>query len=76
MTPGTHPQRVSSNTMTTDPHPRSYTASGGKKIARRTRRRDIGVIFLSNLMISNNCMCHHRILANEYDLRDSLQGHR
>ena len=43
MTPGTHPQRVSRNTMITDPHPRSITASGGKKMARMTRRRDIVV---------------------------------
>ena len=41
MTPGTHPQRVSRNTMSTDPHPRSMTASGGKKMARRTRKTDI-----------------------------------
>jgi len=44
ITPGTHPQRVSRNTMSTDPHPRSITASGGKKMARRTRRRDIEII--------------------------------
>ncbi len=41
MTPGTHPQRVSRNTMSTDPHPRSITANGGKKMARRTRKTDI-----------------------------------
>ena len=45
ITPGTHPHRVSRNTMSTDPHPRSITASGGKKMARRTRRRDIGLLF-------------------------------
>ena len=27
--------------MSTDPHPRSMTASGGKKMARRTRKTDI-----------------------------------
>lgn len=31
--------------MSTDPHPRSITASGGKKMARRTRRRDIELFF-------------------------------
>lgn len=41
MTPGTYPQRVSRNTMSTDPHPRSITANGGKKMARRTRKTDI-----------------------------------
>ena len=46
ITPGTQPHNVNKNTITTDPHPRSITASGGKKMARRTRRRDIGVIFL------------------------------
>ena len=45
MTPGTHPQRVRMRTMRMDPHPRSMTARGGKKMARRTRKRDIVVIF-------------------------------
>ena len=45
ITPGTHPQQVRIRTMSTDPHPRSITASGGKKMARRTRRRDIEIIF-------------------------------
>jgi hypothetical protein len=42
MTPGTYPQRVSRNTMSTDPHPRSITANGGKMMDWMTRKRDIG----------------------------------
>lgn len=45
MTSGTHPQRVRRNTMRTDPHPRSMTASGGKIMERMTRKMDIVVIF-------------------------------
>lgn len=36
ITPGTHPQSVRRNTITTDPHPRSTTANGGKIIANNT----------------------------------------
>jgi len=43
MTPGTHPQQVRINTMSIDPHPRSYTASGGKMMDRMTRKRDIEI---------------------------------
>ena len=43
MTPGTHPAQVRMKTMRMDPHPRSMTASGGKKMARRTRNRDMVV---------------------------------
>ena len=45
MTPGTHPAQVRMKTMSTDPHPRSMTASGGKKMARRTRINDMRVDF-------------------------------
>lgn len=45
MTPGTQPQRVSKNTINTDPHPRSTTASGGKIIANKTCRQDIVNLF-------------------------------
>ena len=41
MTPGTQPQSVSRSTMSIDPQPRSITASGGKRIDRRTLRKDI-----------------------------------
>ena len=41
MTPGTHPQRESRNTISTEPHPRSTTANGGKIIAKSTRRQDM-----------------------------------
>jgi len=40
ITPGTQPARVSRNTIITEPQPRSTTASGGKKMARITRRSD------------------------------------
>lgn len=39
MTPGTHPQRVSMNTIRKEPHPLSTTAKGGKKMERRTRQK-------------------------------------
>ena len=38
MTPGTHPQSVSMNTIRKEPHPLSTTAKGGKKMDRRTRQ--------------------------------------
>ncbi len=40
MTPGTQPQHVSRNTIATEPHPLSNTASGGKTTAKNTRRQD------------------------------------
>ena len=46
ITPGIHPHRVSRNTMVTEPHPRSSTASGGKIIANSTWRQDISSAFL------------------------------
>ena len=38
MTPGTHPQNVSMNTIRKEPHPLSKTAKGGKKMERSTRQ--------------------------------------
>ena len=43
MTPGTHPQRVSRNTMSIEPQPRSITARGGKIMANKAWRQDIGI---------------------------------
>lgn len=45
MTPGTQPQSVSKKTISTEPHPWSMTARGGKKIASNTRSSDIGFRF-------------------------------
>jgi len=42
MTPGSHPQLVRIRTMRKEPHPWSITASGGQKMAMRTRRQDMG----------------------------------
>ncbi|CAM1348033.1 conserved hypothetical protein [Tenacibaculum halocynthiae] len=36
ITPGTQPQRVSKNTITTEPHPFPSTDKGGKNIASKT----------------------------------------
>jgi len=36
ITPGTHPQSVSRNTIKIDPQPLPITAKGGKKIANKT----------------------------------------
>ncbi|CAM1339617.1 conserved hypothetical protein [Tenacibaculum aestuarii] len=36
ITPGTHPQSVSKNTIMIDPHPFPITAKGGNKIANKT----------------------------------------
>ena len=41
ITPGTHPARVSKNTINTLPHPLSITANGGKNMANITRSNDI-----------------------------------
>ena len=43
ITPGTHPRQVRRKTISTDPHPRSITASGGKIMANRTCKQDIVV---------------------------------
>lgn len=45
ITPGTHPRQVRRKTISTEPHPRSITASGGKIIANRTCKQDIVYIF-------------------------------
>jgi len=37
ITPGTHPQKVKSNTIKKDPQPLPSTAKGGKIIASKTR---------------------------------------
>ena len=61
MTPGTHPAQVRMRTMSTDPHPRSMTASGGKKMARRTRKMDIAVRFFEWAKVQNyavSCCVH------------------
>ncbi len=41
MTPGIQPQQVSRSTISTEPHPRSKTAKGGKMMDKRTRQIDI-----------------------------------
>lgn len=38
MTPSTHPQNGSMNTIKKEPHPLSTTAKGGKKMERSTRQ--------------------------------------
>jgi hypothetical protein len=43
ITPGTHPQRVSKNTMITDPQPLSMIANGGKIMQSNTRQSDIEI---------------------------------
>ena len=45
ITPGTHPRQVRRNTISIEPQPRSYTASGGKIIANSTRKQDIAMRF-------------------------------
>ena len=39
ITPGTHPQKVKSNTIKKEPQPLPMTESGGKIIAKRTRKK-------------------------------------
>ena len=46
ITPGTQPQSVRRKTMSIEPQPRSYTASGGKRMARMAWRMDIENIFV------------------------------
>ena len=55
ITPGTQPQSVSRNTMSIEPQPRSYTAKGGKRMERRTRRKDMVVLFLIMNYIFHQC---------------------
>lgn len=44
ITPGTQPHSQSRNTIRIDPHPRSRTERGGKKIAKITRQKLIDKI--------------------------------
>ena len=46
MTPGTQPQKVKSRTIRNDPQPFPMTASGGKMIASKTRKKLILDIIL------------------------------
>jgi len=39
ITPGTHPQRVSRNTIKNDPQPFPMTDKGGKMMASKTRKK-------------------------------------
>ena len=45
ITPGIHPAKVSRKTISIEPQPLSITESGGKMMARMTRRRDMLVEF-------------------------------
>jgi hypothetical protein len=46
MTPGTHPQSVSKNTISRDPQPLSYTEKGGKRIQAKARKKLINLFVL------------------------------
>ena len=52
MTPGTQPQSVSRNTMSIEPQPRSNTAKGGKRMDRRTLRKDMTVFSFLDSKVS------------------------
>jgi len=52
ITPGTHPNRVSINTITIDPHPLSITESGGKMIAKITLQMLIIRFFVLGLNVT------------------------
>jgi len=39
MTPGTHPQKVSNNTIRKEPQPLPITDKGGKRMASNTRKK-------------------------------------
>ena len=65
ITPGIQPQQVSRNTMSTEPHPRSITARGGKIIANKTCKQDIILLFLS---------CLHFIHAQRFVAPDTYSA--
>ncbi|GAA4275878.1 hypothetical protein GCM10022259_06020 [Aquimarina mytili] len=44
ITPGTHPQIVNNNTISTEPQPLSSIDNGGKKIASKTLQKLINLI--------------------------------
>ncbi len=48
ITPGTQPRQVSNKTIRIEPHPLSYTASGGKIIDRITLKSDIVLCFTNH----------------------------
>ncbi len=49
ITPGTHPQRVKSNTITKEPQPFPMTDKGGKKMANKTLQILIDLILIDVL---------------------------
>ena len=67
MTPGTQPQRVRRKMIRTDPHPLSITASGGKKMHRRTRRRPI-----YDLLFVKTKICNFNVLLQFLIVYDDL----
>jgi hypothetical protein len=52
ITPGTHPNTVSINTITIDPHPLSITERGGKIIAKITLQMLISRFFVLGLHVT------------------------
>ena len=58
--PGIQPANVSRKTMTTEPHPLSTTASGGKITDSMTRRQDIAIMYLSQ---------NYKFISDEFVLR-------
>lgn len=60
ITPGTQPHRVKIVTMSTEPQPRSMTASGGKMMDSNTLKQDIGLIgFGLYPTMAKNVPCRH-----------------
>lgn len=53
ITPGTHPHKVNKSTIIIDPQPLSKTASGGKKIDNKTRKKLISKNRLNNIIIGS-----------------------
>jgi len=49
ITPGTHPAKVSRNTIMIDPQPLSKTAKGGRKMANKTLQKLIVFLLIINL---------------------------
>ena len=71
MTPGTQPQRVSRNTINTDPHPLSITASGGNIIANKTCKQLIPsvLVFIVRFRSARNLRAKVQLFS---DIRKSV----
>ena len=64
ITPGTQPRMVRRPTINIDPHPRSYTARGGKRMAKITRPNDM-IFFFDLFFVSLSLQKYNFVSKNQ-----------